>query len=143
MHNMRAAAQVCLPASIVSLRDFIVGRLLTDGQLSGQDQESLNTWLEKATIAFIIFATSAPSDLNLHVDSEIYELLDSIYQRTQRLFSGQATHAAQALIWKYAGKHDTPLNPAWADVLRHQIFENAGHVNKGRIARSVKSKPSR
>jgi uncharacterized protein (DUF2267 family) len=130
---MRRASQVARAATLSALRVFLNDRLLPEVQADVENQLS-QAWLEKATIAFIMFATSASPELP-SLAIELQDLLDTIQRHTVVPFSASATHAAQALIWKFAETCDNRSASSLHEIMRRPLFANAGHLNKGRIGR--------
>lgn len=135
MQNMRKASHAAPSKTLSALKMFVSLRLLPEIQGGAQDDALLQAWLEKTTIAFILFATSASAEIPSSSPSEIQDLLDTIQAHNNVPFSAPATHAAQALIWKAIDAEDSTLSPVLHELLRHPLFDNAGHLNKGRIGR--------
>lgn len=118
-----------------ALRTFICARLLPNLETHQNDGDAAQAWLEKATVAYILFYTRQ-SDLtpgsSLH---DLRDFLDTINGGLGSPFSPQATHAAQTLLWKASGQSDLGHPFEWGTLLRHPLFENAGLINKARIGR--------
>ncbi|KAM3419440.1 hypothetical protein BST61_g5366 [Cercospora zeina] len=64
-------------------------------------------------------------------------LPEMIQQQQCESFATKATHAAQTLIWKATDGTDSEIARSCCQLLRHPLFGNAGHVNKGRIGRKL------
>ncbi|CAK3888277.1 hypothetical protein DOTSEDRAFT_119511 [Lecanosticta acicola] len=120
MQTFHKASAVSLPSTLTVLRSFIVSRLLP-----GLDDTRV--WLEKATVAYILFMIPKTPGSPDAPSSDLKALLDSIASSTNLRFSARATHAIQALFWK-AG---------WDSLLRHTLLENSGPINKARIGRRL------
>lgn len=125
--------QISAPATLAALKTFICNRLLPELQTPPTEGDTSQTWLERATITYIMFATSPSQEKVTQVDiSVIKELLDEISSIGHVQFTPKATHAAQTLLWKVANSLGT-----WSSckLLQHNLFFNAGHLNKARIGR--------
>jgi hypothetical protein len=131
---MRKASQVARAPTLSALGVFLNTRLLPEIQADSKNQ-LLQAWLEKATIAFIMFATSTSAENLPNLETEIKDLLDAIEDHHNVPFSASATHAAQALIWKAMDMRDGESTSLLHETMQHPLFENAGHLNKGRIGR--------
>jgi hypothetical protein len=134
MQSMRKASQVARAPTLSALRVFLKTRLLPEIQADLQNQ-LLQAWLEKTAVAFIMFATSTSAEHLPNLESEIKDLLGAIENHHNVPFSASATHAAQALIWKVMDIRDGESTSLLHETMRHPLFENAGHLNKGRIGR--------
>jgi hypothetical protein len=135
MQNMRKASQVALAPTLLALKAFVKLRILPEVQGDAQNQSLLRTWLEKTVVAFVLFATSASSESESGLESEIKDLLDTVQEQSNASFSAPATHAAQALIWKAIDSHGGRSLTCFYETLRHPLFDNASQLNKGRIGR--------
>lgn len=134
----KASAQSC-PTALHALRVLICNRLLTAVQDDMTGGNAAQVWLEKASIAYILFHTRAP-DFAPHTSSDdLQDLFDSLSNALGLSFSAKATHAGQTLMWKAIGKSNAVQVFGWCQLLRHPLFENAGHVNKARIGRRLMS----
>lgn len=128
MRAMRQAMHISPASTLTALKVFICSRLAPEVRTSTTEDTAMKTWLEKATVTYMMFATSSPK-----VDVvAIKELLDEISSTHQVLFSAKATHAAQTLLWKVAGDVETWTS---CQLLQHPLFFNAGHLNKARVGR--------
>lgn len=133
MRTMRQAMQICATPTLVALKAFICNRLSTELRTAATGDTVMQTWLEKATITYIMFATSPQKGSIAGVDvAAIKELLDEISGMNQVQFSPKATHAAQTLLWKVTGDLGTWTS---CQLLQHPLFFNAGLLNKARIGR--------
>jgi hypothetical protein len=131
---MRKASQVARAPTLSALRVFLNTRLLPEIQADVENQ-SLQAWLERTTVAFIMLAISTSAKNLQGLETEIQDLLDTVQAHHNVLFSASAAHAAQALIWKAMDTCDSRSAASLHETIRHPLFENAGHLNKGRIGR--------
>lgn len=131
MRTMRQTMSVAGASTLAALKTFICHRLCVELRSSTEEDTVMQTWLEKAIVTYIMFATSPPATVNIAM---IKQLLDDVNSTQHVQFSVKATHAAQTLLWKTTGNLDT-----WAScqVLQHPLFSNAGHLNKVRISRKM------
>ncbi|GAB7360448.1 hypothetical protein MBLNU230_g8402t1 [Neophaeotheca triangularis] len=133
IHKARDADAAC---ACDALAELITARLLPIWQPleAGQGEQSIQEWLEKATVTYVLFVTKF-SDPQKIVRME--ELFDTIKRTVNSGISAKATHAAQTLLWKNAGASPSEHADAWSAVLQHPLFDNAGLLNKTRIARKA------
>jgi hypothetical protein len=132
---MRKASQIAPAQTLSALKVLVSHRLLPDMQADANTQPLLQAWLEKTTVAFILFATSVSAEVSAVHDADIQNLLDTIQEHNNVPFSAPATHASQALIWKAIEMCDDKSISSLQKTMRHPLFDNAGHLNKGRIGR--------
>jgi hypothetical protein len=130
---MGQAVRISAAPTLAALAAFICKRLSPELYTAPTNDTAIMVWLEKATISYILFATSASQGQTADVDiAAIKALLDEISSINQVQFSPKATHAAQTLLWKVASNLGTLTS---CQLLQHPLFFNAGHLNKARIGR--------
>lgn len=135
MKVLRQASKVASPSSLTALAELIHTRLLPELRDTHEKDNTIQCWLEKATVAYILCAKSPASTPQEFSVVGTRELLDHIKSEIPALcFTGKATHAAQTLIWQAA---TGPNTGEWLHLLRHPVFDNAGHLNKARVGRYV------
>ena len=131
MRTLRKACQTSPPAAFVALRAFICTRLMP--ALSGHD--TAHTWLEKALMTYVLLATSQPNTSLQAIPDDLTALLDTVSNSGNPRLSTKATHAMQTLLWKASAKLNNEDAYRWCQMMAHPAFDNAGHMNKGRIGR--------
>ncbi|SMY19302.1 unnamed protein product [Zymoseptoria tritici ST99CH_1A5] len=135
MKVLRQASKVASSSSLTALAELIHTRLLPELRDTHEKDSTIQCWLEKATVAYILCAKSPASTPQEISVVGIRELLDRIKSEIPALcFTGKATHAAQTLIWQAA---TGPNTGEWLHLLRHPVFDNAGHLNKARVGRKL------
>ena len=118
-----------------SLKYLITSRLLPEVATSNESEDSVQVYLEKACITYIHFATKDPASISVAEINELEKILNAAIQKTTRSLSETATHAAQTLMWKAVGASNPGIAERLTALLRHPLFDNAGHLNKARIGR--------
>lgn len=118
---------------------MICNRLLPESEDHSATGIASLVWLEKASVAYILFHTKAP-DFEPHAaQNDLQKLFDTLFNAFHSPFSSKATHAGQTLIWKAIGQHNGAHVFGLCRLLTHALFENAGHINKARIGRKLMS----
>lgn len=138
MQNLHKAAKASPQTVLPVLKSFIGERLLLELEQAGDQSDHVCEWLEKATITYVHLATTQTTEARAEMLDDIQELLDRLQASRESMFSTKATHAAQTLLWKASGDADRSSSYKWCDLLRHPLFDNAGHLNKARIGRRVR-----
>jgi hypothetical protein len=132
MKILRQASEVSLPSALTALEDLVCTRLFPELRTEQVGDETTQKWLEKATIAYILFARSPTQNSQTDALTGVQRLLDHIKDEGSLAFTAKATHAAQTLMWQAAIE---PYTQEWLQLLKNPIFDNAGHLNKARIGR--------
>ena len=127
----RVNTQVALDA----LAELTTTRLLTDVPADRDADTPLQDRVEKVCVTYVLFATTAPGAASFQAIDGLLATLDAVAQRSKKPFTAKATHAAQTLLWKAAGAAESEIADRWCIILRHPLFESAGHINKARIGR--------
>ena len=99
------------------------------------EHEDVQTWLEKALVAYVLLATSQPSTSSQALPKDLTALLDTMRNSGYPRLSTKATHAMQTLLWKASTKLSNVDAYRWCQTMTHPAFDNAGRVNKGCIGR--------
>ncbi|EME48399.1 hypothetical protein DOTSEDRAFT_119511 [Dothistroma septosporum NZE10] len=133
MRTLRSACQTSPTAAFTAIRALICTRLLP----AMNEHETLHTWLEKALMTYVLLATSQPSTSTQALPVDLTALLDTIRNSGYPRLSTKATHAMQTLLWKASLKLSSDSACDWCQMMTHPAFDNAGHVNKGRIGRKL------
>lgn len=122
----------------VSLAHDALAELL-DVRLLGDSLDQIHSQLrvEQVVVTYIFFATADAATTTGDTIASLKRVLDSVSRRNNNRFSAEATHACQALMWKAASSTSPDVTKQWCDLLAHCLFENAGQVNKDKIARLV------
>jgi len=140
MQTVHKAKRHSPECAVSALGLFIAHRLLPDISPGLDPASPPLDRLEKAVVTYVLFATTCNE---LAPDKAIVEtrnLLDALANHGQTTLSSKATHAAQTLIWKAAGNSGSEASEAaegWYRTLWHPVFDNAGQMNKAKIARWV------
>ncbi|KAF2114687.1 meiosis protein SPO22/ZIP4 like-domain-containing protein [Lophiotrema nucula] len=112
------------------LEDLLDIRLFEDGN---------EDWIEKVVITRIWIGTT--SSLMDNTLASLQGLVNKVSSSIRGTLSAPATHAAQTLLWKrvevYYSQADYGDAEAWCRLCLHALFERAGELNKGKIARKV------
>ncbi|KAK4506953.1 hypothetical protein PRZ48_000686 [Zasmidium cellare] len=136
MKTLRKACEKSCTTALHALRTFICHRLLPDIEDNSQSKSVSQGWLEKASVAYILFHTRLPTFAPATSLDDLQDLFDTISNTLQSPFTAKATHAAQTLMWKAIGQ-SSGNTFKWCQLLRHPLFENAGYINKARIGRKL------
>lgn len=137
MQTIHKARRVSGTCALTALEEFITFRLLPD-LLPGQSEESnARDRLEKTTVTYVLFATTQNEQPPTQTIAGLRTLIDAIVTSGKSALSPKATHAAQTLLWKTAGAANADIADDWCKLLRHPIFESAGHLNKAKIGRKA------
>ncbi|KAK0947986.1 sporulation-specific protein 22 [Friedmanniomyces endolithicus] len=137
MRTINKLRRISLQSTLVGLTDFITTRLLPECVPDDAADERRSGRLERAIITYVMFVTTC-DELPAHdTAAGVKFILDEVSHRTKRTLSARATHAAQTLIWKKAGAVDAESPDEWCQLLRHAVFESAGHMNKAKIGRKA------
>ena len=112
--------------------DSLLSRLLASGK-------QIQVWVEKVVVTRIwIVVSEEPMP---DAAQRLSDLLDETWGTTGRLFSAEATHAAQSLMWKMIeaapGAPQERTSDTWCRLARHAIFDNAGELNKSKLGRKM------
>jgi hypothetical protein len=134
MHTIHRAHKVSIEVACSALQQLITNRLLNDLPQDGYVQNCTLEHIEKACVTYVHFASSDPRGGLSTIDG-LQAVLYVVVQRSGKVISAKATHAAQTLIWKAAGAGDPKMADRWCRLLRHPVFDGAGHINKAKIAR--------
>ncbi|KAF2762127.1 SPO22-domain-containing protein [Pseudovirgaria hyperparasitica] len=96
-------------------------------------------YLEKACVTRIWVDSQTPDSDEHFASFSVF--LDLIRNNLQQPFSAIATHAAQTLLWR---KIETSYSQqryessrTWCNMSLHNLFENAGEMNKAKISRKM------
>lgn len=135
MQTLRKAEQLVGGTALRALGEFICDRILPEVRAAHAKEPQIVEWLEKATITFILTATTSKEVSFVAQYPALKEILDRITQANGVQFSTRATHAAQTLLWKATGGLNEPIPFECCKLLQHQVFELSGHMNKSRIGR--------
>lgn len=101
--------------------------------------ENSTVYLEKTLVTRVWISTSQATSLE-EVQS-LAATVNEIHDATRRTLNADATHAAQTLIWKSidaataSGNFD--VAKAWCRLTQHSLFDNAGEINKSKLARKM------
>lgn len=113
-----------------SLETLISVRLFEHGEMD---------LIEKAAVMRVWIAAQAPKDS--HSAKALSGLLLTINDSVPNVFSEEATHAAQTLLWKCieiaADAKQNVVAEKWCRLANHNLFSNAGHLNRSKIARKM------
>ncbi|EMC95490.1 hypothetical protein BAUCODRAFT_123922 [Baudoinia panamericana UAMH 10762] len=134
LHEARHDSTQC---ALAALQQLIVSRLLVNIAPDGNDDEMACEWLERATVTYVLFATTLPEQASNPLTNSMLPLFDTIFNRTKRSFSPEATHTAQTLLWKKANIVSGDDIGVICRLLSHSLFDSAGQVNKARIGRKA------
>lgn len=134
---MRKAHEVLPDVAIAALQTFILERLLPEVSSVHSVLDQVNEWLEKASITYTLYATTRMVSSGESLVDGLTLLFDSLHEHAAARFTSKATHAAQTLIWKATSLPDFTVAQQCCLLLRHPLFDNAGNINKGRIARKL------
>lgn len=135
MQTIRKALSASVASALTALRSFIDLRLVPELESEQPARKAAQTWLEKATISYIMYATTKRPGPKEEMLDDLQEVLDSVARGSEIKFTTKATHAAQTLLWKAIGDSDAGMTYSWCHLLKHALFENAGSLNKARIGR--------
>ncbi|CAK1355183.1 unnamed protein product [Cercospora beticola] len=123
--------------AISAMQIFAMDRILPEMASAGDRADQVKDWLEKATITCTLWASRQMIETGKYLSDKLLLLYDQIQQRQSEPFTTKATHAAQTLIWKAVDGSVNAASGGCCQLLRHPLFCNAGHVNKGRIGRRL------
>ncbi|KAK0875733.1 sporulation-specific protein 22 [Friedmanniomyces endolithicus] len=137
MQTVNKLRRISLHSALVGLTDFITTRLLPDCVPDDAVDERRSDRLERAIVTYVIFVTTSDELPARDTAAGVKFILDEVSHRTTRTLSARATHAAQTLIWKKTGAADAESSDEWCQLLRHAVFESAGHMNKAKIGRKA------
>lgn len=135
MQTIHRARKVSLETACDALRHFITKRLINDLSRDEHTEDSHFEYVEKACVTLVHFCSSNSSVADQASIDGLKEALDSVARHCGRALSAKATHAAQTLIWKASSASESGITDRWCSLLRHPLFDSAGHVNKARIGR--------
>lgn len=135
MQTIKKAMRLSTRTALTALKTLICSRIVPELRVAQSPDSPVHNWLEKATISYILYSTSGSSDLQGTTLEELQELLDHIVADTGARLSTKATHAAQTLLWKSSCNGGAMMAHAWSRLLRHELFDHAGPLNKARIGR--------
>ena len=135
MQTIHRVRKVDVDAACLALGKLISGRMPPNIAADQSNAPPIQDYLERACISQVLFATSSPGVARQFAIDQLHQTFNAIVQRSNSLFSPQATHAAQTLIWKAAAASDPDTAERWFVLLRHPLFDGAGQVNKARIGR--------
>ncbi|KAF2741108.1 SPO22-domain-containing protein [Polyplosphaeria fusca] len=100
-------------------------------------REDNDCWIEKAFIARVWIGTTITLADNGF--ESLREICDLTQRNTRAPLSAPAAHAAQTLLWKMVEAAHNQENfaeaEAWCSLCLHPLFDNAGTLNKSKIAR--------
>lgn len=120
-----------------ALEQLITARLVPDMSVTAGEADPLQEWTEKACVTLTLLATKNVATAPRSAIERLTRVFTSITNRAREGLSAKATHAIQTLIWKtMTGVAPNNAEP-WCGLLRHHIFNGAGHINKARIGRRV------
>ena len=137
MQTIQKLQRLSPQSALSALKTLLNVRLLPDVMPEDTPDSRSIERAEKATVMYVLFATSAPELLRQDALVEIRSTLDEVSHQTKRTLSAKATHAAQTLIWKRANALAGDFVDEWCRLLRHAAFESAGQMNKARIGRKA------
>ncbi len=120
-----------------ALEQLITARLVPDMSATDDADEPVQAWTEKACVTLTLLTTKNVALGFQPAKERLQRAFTSVASRAGGGFSAKATHAMQTLIWKTM----TNMTPAdaehWCGLLRHPLFNGAGHINKARIGRQA------
>ncbi|KAK5116066.1 hypothetical protein LTR85_009348 [Meristemomyces frigidus] len=123
--------------ALTALNELITTRLLPDFLPDTQPESVSRDRLEKATVSYVLFATTQQEAPPVEMTDDLQTLFDTFVGRSNSALSAKATHASQTLIWKTVSGSHTDAAAEWSKLLRHPIFDSAGQLNKARIGRKA------
>lgn len=98
-------------------------------------------WIEKAAVTCLWLRSSSPNSETEDTLASVRDALDNLVHSIKRPLSAQATHAAQALLWKRIEAAYTQeqyeIAESWCKLAIHQVFEKSGEMNRSKIARKI------
>ncbi|KAK6396127.1 hypothetical protein LTR65_010237 [Meristemomyces frigidus] len=137
MQTINKARRISGHCALTALNELITLRLLSDILPDAQEESVSRDRLEKATVSYVLFATTQDEASPTQTIAGLQTLFDTVIKRSNSALSAKATHAAQTLIWKTAGAPRADIADEWCKLLRHPIFDSAGQLNKARIGRKA------
>ncbi|KAK0871741.1 sporulation-specific protein 22 [Friedmanniomyces endolithicus] len=137
MQTMNRLRRIDLHSTLVGLTDFITTRLLPDCVPDEAADERRFDRLERAIVTYVMFVTTSDELPTRDTAAGVKFILDEVSHGTKRTLSARATHAAQTLVWKKAGAANVESSDEWCQLLRHAVFDSAGHMNKAKIGRKA------
>lgn len=135
MQAIHRARRASVETACRAIAEMISARLLPDLLAAQETTSKVHLQVETALVTYVHFATSDPQSAERFAIDGLGGLLNAITQSLDGRLSPKAIHAAQTLIWKAAGAADAHSAERWFGLLRHPVFDGAGHVNKAKIGR--------
>lgn len=136
MHSIHKVKRVDHDIALNALQRLICGRLVQDLG-TAMEPEQVKDWLEKATVTYTMFVTSQQGTETSDMGTTLLTVFNMITQASSEALSPKATHALQTLIWKASSSSESKWSGPWLELLRHQLFDSAGMINKARIGRKA------
>jgi hypothetical protein len=102
---------------------------------SCEPENSIQIYLEKACVTYVFVTATDLGSISVAEIDELEKTFTVIARKSKHGLSQAATHAAQTLMWKAVGMSTPDMAERWLGLLRHPLFDNAGHINKARVGR--------
>ncbi|GAB7337066.1 hypothetical protein MBLNU457_g2471t3 [Dothideomycetes sp. NU457] len=130
MHHIQKLKGWNASSAARTLDSFLINRLYAENNM---------VYIEKTLVTRVWISTSQA--VSLEEVQSLAATVNDIYNAARRSLNADATHAAQTLMWKSIDKASATehfeIAKAWCRLTQHPLFDNAGEINKSKLARKM------